>query len=78
MTRALVATATDTLAVMDVELRALTPADVRVRVAGVGVCHSDLSMVNGTLSPSLPTGARARGSRCRHGGRRRREHGRGR
>ena len=54
MTRALVATATDTLAVMDVELRALTPTDVRVRVAGVGVCHSDLSMVNGTLSPSYP------------------------
>jgi S-(hydroxymethyl)glutathione dehydrogenase/alcohol dehydrogenase len=54
MTRALVATATDTLAVMEVELRAMTPADVRVRVAGVGVCHSDLSMVNGTLSPSYP------------------------
>ncbi len=32
----------------------LTAADVRVRVAGVGVCHSDLSMVNGTLSPSYP------------------------
>ena len=54
MTRALVATAQDTLDVMDVELRPLTPLDVRVRVAGVGVCHSDLSMVDGTLSPSYP------------------------
>jgi S-(hydroxymethyl)glutathione dehydrogenase/alcohol dehydrogenase len=54
MTRALVATGTDTLQVMDVELRPLTPDDVRVRVVGVGVCHSDLSMVNGTLSPSYP------------------------
>ena len=54
MTRALVATGTDALAVMDVDLRALTAADVRVRVMGVGVCHSDLSMVNGTLSPSYP------------------------
>lgn len=54
MTRALVVTETDALEVMDVELRALTPADVRVRVAGVGVCHSDLSMVDGTLSPSFP------------------------
>jgi S-(hydroxymethyl)glutathione dehydrogenase/alcohol dehydrogenase len=54
MTRALVATATDTLEMMDVELRPLTPVDVRVRIAGVGVCHSDLSMVDGTLSPSYP------------------------
>src|SRR6476619_2183312 len=54
MTRALVVTGTDAREVMDVELRPLTPADVRVRIAGVGVCHSDLSMVNGTLSPSYP------------------------
>jgi S-(hydroxymethyl)glutathione dehydrogenase/alcohol dehydrogenase len=54
MTRALVVTGTDSLEVAEVELRSPTPVDVRVRVAGVGVCHSDLSMVNGTLSPSYP------------------------
>jgi S-(hydroxymethyl)glutathione dehydrogenase/alcohol dehydrogenase len=55
MTRALVATgARAPLEVMDVELRPMSGADVRVRIAGVGVCHSDLSMVNGTLSPSYP------------------------
>lgn len=42
------------LQVQDVELRPMGPSDVRVRIAGVGVCHSDLSMVNGTLSPEYP------------------------
>jgi S-(hydroxymethyl)glutathione dehydrogenase/alcohol dehydrogenase len=55
MTQALVATGPNApLEVTEVELRPLTPVDVRVRIAGVGVCHSDLSMVNGTLSPSYP------------------------
>ena len=55
MTRALVATGPgEPLEVREVELRPLTPVDVRVEVAGVGVCHSDLSMVNGTLAPSFP------------------------
>jgi S-(hydroxymethyl)glutathione dehydrogenase / alcohol dehydrogenase len=54
MTQALVATAPGALEVRDVVLRPLGDADVRVRVAGVGVCHSDLSMVNGTLRPSYP------------------------
>src|SRR4051812_24158125 len=54
VTRALVASGPGELAVRDVTLRALGPDDVRVRIAGVGVCHSDLSMVNGTLRPSYP------------------------
>jgi S-(hydroxymethyl)glutathione dehydrogenase/alcohol dehydrogenase len=54
VTRALVASGPGELAVRDVTLRALGPNDVRVRIAGVGVCHSDLSMVNGTLRPSYP------------------------
>ena len=55
MTQALVATGVDQpLEVREVELRPLTSVDVRVRIAGVGVCHSDLSMVNGTLRPSYP------------------------
>jgi S-(hydroxymethyl)glutathione dehydrogenase/alcohol dehydrogenase len=54
MTRALVASGPGELAVREVTLRALGEDDVRVRIAGVGVCHSDLSMVNGTLRPSYP------------------------
>ncbi|HEX3930161.1 MAG TPA: zinc-binding dehydrogenase [Nocardioides sp.] len=54
MTSALVATRPGVLEVQDVELPALGPGDVRVEVAGVGVCHSDLSMVDGTLRPSYP------------------------
>ncbi|MEB3022812.1 Zn-dependent alcohol dehydrogenase [[Mycobacterium] crassicus] len=30
------------------------PHDIRVRVAAAGVCHSDLSMVNGTIVPQYP------------------------
>lgn len=54
VTRALVATGPGELEVQDVTLRALGDDDVRVRISGVGVCHSDLSMVNGTLRPSYP------------------------
>ncbi len=54
MTQALVATAPGELEVQDVTLRPLGDGDVRVRIAGVGVCHSDLSMVNGTLRPAYP------------------------
>ena len=54
MTQALVASAPGELAVQGVTLRTVGDGDVRVRIAGVGVCHSDLSMVNGTLRPSYP------------------------
>jgi S-(hydroxymethyl)glutathione dehydrogenase/alcohol dehydrogenase len=54
VTRALVASGPGELAVRDVTLRPLGDDDVRVRIAGVGVCHSDLSMVNGTLRPAYP------------------------
>lgn len=40
--------------VRDIELPPVGPKDVRVRVAAAGVCHSDLSMVNGTLAPAFP------------------------
>ncbi|CAM3852474.1 alcohol dehydrogenase catalytic domain-containing protein [Kibdelosporangium persicum] len=40
--------------VREIELPALGPRDVRVRVAAAGVCHSDLSMTNGTFSPQFP------------------------
>jgi S-(hydroxymethyl)glutathione dehydrogenase/alcohol dehydrogenase len=54
MTQALVARGPGQLEVLEVDPRAVGDDDVRVRIAGVGVCHSDLSMVNGTLRPSYP------------------------
>lgn len=40
--------------VVEVPLAPLTRTGVRVRVAAAGVCHSDLSMVDGTMSPGFP------------------------
>ncbi|GIF47421.1 S-(hydroxymethyl)glutathione dehydrogenase/alcohol dehydrogenase [Asanoa ferruginea] len=40
--------------VADVVLPPVGPGEVRVRIRAAGVCHSDLSMVNGTLAPSYP------------------------
>ncbi|MEO5744523.1 MAG: alcohol dehydrogenase catalytic domain-containing protein, partial [Terracoccus sp.] len=39
---------------LEVTLRAVGANDVRVRIVGAGVCHSDLSMIDGTLSPQFP------------------------
>lgn len=53
--RALVARgAGQDLAVEDVRLPAPGAGQVRVRIRAAGVCHSDLSMVNGTLAPPFP------------------------
>lgn len=55
MVKALVTRGVDAaLEVCDIELPDPGPGEVRVRVAGAGVCHSDLSMVNGVLAPSFP------------------------
>ena len=51
---ALVARAGGGLAVEPVRLPALGPGDVRVRVRAAGVCHSDLSLVNGTIAATFP------------------------
>jgi S-(hydroxymethyl)glutathione dehydrogenase/alcohol dehydrogenase len=40
--------------VVEVDLPPVGPSEVRVRIRAAGVCHSDLSMFNGTLSPSFP------------------------
>jgi S-(hydroxymethyl)glutathione dehydrogenase/alcohol dehydrogenase len=40
--------------IRDVVLPELGPGQVKVRVAAAGICHSDLSMVNGTLRPTFP------------------------
>lgn len=38
----------------DITLPELGADDVRVRIIAAGVCHSDLSMVNGTVQPQYP------------------------
>jgi S-(hydroxymethyl)glutathione dehydrogenase/alcohol dehydrogenase len=40
--------------IVELDLPALGPHDVRVRLAAAGVCHSDLSMLDGTLTPTFP------------------------
>lgn len=40
--------------VRDIVLRDLAPTDVRVRIAAAGICHSDLSLANGTLAQTFP------------------------
>lgn len=40
--------------VEEIRLPATEAGRVRVRIGAAGVCHSDLSMVNGTLAPPLP------------------------
>ncbi|MFG2101287.1 Zn-dependent alcohol dehydrogenase [Micromonospora echinaurantiaca] len=53
--RALVARAVgEPLRVEEVTLPAPGPGEVRVAIRAAGVCHSDLSMVNGTLAPPYP------------------------
>jgi S-(hydroxymethyl)glutathione dehydrogenase/alcohol dehydrogenase len=40
--------------VAELRLPEIGPGQVRVRIRAAGVCHSDLSMVNGTIRPSYP------------------------
>jgi S-(hydroxymethyl)glutathione dehydrogenase/alcohol dehydrogenase len=40
--------------VAELHLPEIGPGQVRVRIRAAGVCHSDLSMVNGTLTPPYP------------------------
>ena len=40
--------------VEDLELRAVGPNDVKVRIAASGVCHSDLSVMDGGMPAMLP------------------------
>jgi S-(hydroxymethyl)glutathione dehydrogenase/alcohol dehydrogenase len=45
---------TELLVADDVELRPLGPGDVKIDVAHSGVCHSDLSTMNGTIPGTPP------------------------
>lgn len=40
--------------VCDIALAPVSESDVRVRIAAAGVCHSDLSMVDGTVAVKFP------------------------
>jgi len=40
--------------IRDIRLPAVGPTDVRIRILGAGLCHSDLSMLNGTIPPTFP------------------------
>lgn len=40
--------------VCEIELPDPGPDEVRVRIAAAGVCHSDLSLVNGVVTPQFP------------------------
>ncbi|SMY13062.1 zinc-binding dehydrogenase [Brevibacterium jeotgali] len=42
------------LEILDLDLPEVGPTDVRVRIAAAGVCHSDLSYINGTVASQLP------------------------
>ncbi|MFC4036056.1 zinc-binding dehydrogenase [Streptomyces polygonati] len=55
MVRAAVLTAVNApLTVTEIELPEPGPGQVRVRLAAAGVCHSDLSLSNGTLRQPIP------------------------
>ena len=52
--KAVVATERDHLAVVDVELDPPRSGEVRVKMMATGVCHSDLSILNGTIPSAFP------------------------
>lgn len=54
MMRAAVCNAPGSLDLEDVHVDAPAPGEVRVRVASVGLCHSDLHYVDGTHTTDLP------------------------
>jgi S-(hydroxymethyl)glutathione dehydrogenase/alcohol dehydrogenase len=55
MVQALISRGVDSeLELAEVELPPTGERQVRVAIRGAGVCHSDLSMINGVLAPSFP------------------------
>ena len=53
--KAVVADALNSYSVVDVDLAPPKTGEVLVRMAATGVCHSDLSMINGTIPTPFPT-----------------------
>lgn len=55
MVRAAVVTSANAdVEICDISLPEPGPGQVRVRIAAAGVCHSDLSFINGTVKPAFP------------------------
>lgn len=55
MVRAAVVTAEGgDVTILDITVPREGPGEVRVRIAAAGVCHSDLSFINGTVTPQFP------------------------
>jgi S-(hydroxymethyl)glutathione dehydrogenase/alcohol dehydrogenase len=52
--KAVVVTAINEYAVEDVELAAPQNQEIRVKLKAAGLCHSDLSLINGTVACPLP------------------------
>src|SRR5262252_7573316 len=52
--KAVVVNELNKVVVEDVELGAPKAGEVKVRMAAAGVCHSDLSVINGTIPHPLP------------------------
>ena len=52
--KAVVVPAVDSIEVQEVTLDAPKAGEVKVKMAAAGVCHSDLSIVNGTIPATLP------------------------
>ena len=69
-----------TIAVEDIPIPQPGPGEVLVKVAFCGICHSDLSLINGTFPPQRPvvTQGHEASGHDRQAGRRRHRLGRGR
>jgi len=52
--KAVVVSDTDTFSVEEVELAAPKAGEVKVKMVAAGVCHSDLSVINGTIPAKFP------------------------
>ena len=53
--KAVVAHELNDFSVVDVDLAAPKPGEVRVKMRATGICHSDLSIINGTIPSPFPT-----------------------
>ncbi len=61
----------DTLEVVDdLEIGDPGPGQVKIKITNTGVCHSDLSVMNGTIPQPAARDPRPRGRRDHHRGRR--------
>ena len=67
MTKAAIATAVGApLEIVDIDVADPKAGEVRIEMGASGVCHSDLSVVNGVLPIALPADPRPRGRRHHH------------